>query len=214
MTDTTAPAGQAQSAPTEPRTAWDVVKAFLTRLAEAEPAVTVEQATAELVAQLDTHRLLRTERDQARILAAEKAAWVLGRVPDYGEEANRAGRVAHAQWRQLVPEVAFELLALAMTEGGYARLVAADAAGRQRMWDSVTRAVPGPHQAQLGPLEDEAVRPGPLMPPLESEDTTYRLQVPQTVLPEPYASAPQAENIARTYEALQAPPPLEQGEPL
>jgi hypothetical protein len=158
MTDTTAPAGQAQSAPTEPRTAWDVVKAFLTRLAEAEPAVTVEQATAELVAQLDTHRLLRTERDQARILAAEKAAWVLGRVPDYGEEANRAGRVAHAQWRQLVPEVSFELLALAMADGGYARLIEADAAGRQRMWDSVARAVPGPHQAQLGPLEDDPSR--------------------------------------------------------
>jgi hypothetical protein len=184
MTDTTAPAEHPQPAPTEPRSAWDVVKAFLTRLAEAEPAVTVEQATAELVAQLDTHRLLRTERDATRIVAAERAAWVLGRVPDYGEEANRAGRAAFAQWRQLVPEVSFELLALAMADGGYARLVEADAAGRQRMWDGVARAVPGPHQAQLGPLEDEPSRDA-----------------------EGYTDGPRS-------RWTQAPPPLEQGEPL
>lgn len=148
------PPEQPQPAPPEPRTVWDVVKAFLARLAEAEPAVTVEQATAELVAALDAHRVLRTERDRYRIATAEQAAWVLGRVPDHGEEANLAARAAYAQWRRLVPETQYAELGAAMTEGGYARLVAAAAEGRQRMWDTVTRAVPGAHQAQLGPPDE------------------------------------------------------------
>lgn len=148
------PLAHPQPAP-EPRTVWDVVKDFLTRLAEAEPAVTVEQATAELVAALDTHRVLRTERDRYRIAVAEQAAWVLGRVPDHGEEANLAARAAFAQWRQLVPDGQYAELAEAMAAGGYARLVTAAATdGRQRMWDAVTRAVPGAHQAQLGPLDE------------------------------------------------------------
>jgi hypothetical protein len=188
--DATSPTRPLLSRPAQPPrqvTAWAVIEAFLSELAEGEPGVSVKQATAELLSRLRIRNLVTGDTLLRRLAAADRAAWVLGRMPDHGEEANQAGRAAFAEWRRLVSDDSYAMLAQQMSDGGYTRLIEADGAGRQRMWDNVTRAVPGSHQAHLGPLDSDAP------------------------LPEPYASAPQADNIRRVHNLLQQP--SEPGEP-
>jgi hypothetical protein len=144
--------------PREPQhqAAWSVIAGFLERLADTEPAVSVESATADLIAALRATGLLNGDAMANRLAAAEQAAWALGKVPDHGSPENAAARMAYGQWRALIPEEAHVALSQTMSGGRWQALVQQSQAARQRMFDQAVRAIPGPHQAQLGPLEDVA----------------------------------------------------------